>query len=146
MKIKTVIVLKSRHNAVQYHNKKTLAENGNIFSYGGGDYSTDSGHFIITSRWLGFIKRNYITFYYREGHIKALPFPLFEDMEDNGIKSDELNKIFTPKFYQIIARKPGNKKQDMIYYMTLVAALASLFSAYMLYKLPDTLEKVLSGG
>jgi hypothetical protein len=140
MKIKTVIVLKSRHNAIQYHSKTKLAKNGNIFTFGNGDYSTDSGHFIITSRWLGVIKRSYITFYFREGHIKALPFPLFEEMEDNGIKSDELNKIFTPKFYQIIARKPSTKKQDMVYYFTIGCLVLSGYTAYMVYqKLPEIL-------
>lgn len=135
MKIKTVIVLKTRQNAVQYHNKKKLADNKNMFTYGNCTYSTDSGHFIITSRWLGLIRRSYITFYYREGDPMALPFPLFENMEANGIQGDELNAIFTPKFYQIIARKPANKKQDVIYYMTMAAAAFSGYAAYTLFKM-----------
>lgn len=135
MKVKTIVVLKTRHNAVQYHSKKVLAENGNMFTYGNSDYSTDSNDFIITSRWLGVIKRSYITFYFREGHAAALPFPLFTNLKDTGISGAELNKIFTPKFYQIIARRPSNKKQDIIYYMTMGACAFSGYCAYTLFKM-----------
>lgn len=185
MKVKAVIMLKTRHNDISYHSKKKLMADGNCFTRGNCTYMTDTNDFMLTSQWRPW-KRTYITYYFREGHAAALPVPLFEaairhteladkkepdirysvdqviegddkkkvkvdskkapvKIIDTGIQGSELNAIFTPKFYQIIARKERNPKQDIMYYLALIAAGASVVGAWLTYKMPETLQKVFGG-
>lgn len=65
---------------------------------------------------------------------------------DTGIQGPELNAIFTPKFYQIIARKERNAKQDIMYYLALITCGAAIVGAWLTYKMPETIGKLLHGG
>ncbi len=134
MKVKAVIFYPDRMN--RSVKVKSKMKTGETFAHDGKQYSIDSDNFVITGkRFLG-IKINYITFYYRYDNPKPLPAPLFPDIKTIGISPEELNKIFSPVFYNLIASGTKNKKVDMLVYMMLGVILGIIYIGFTLHNMP----------
>jgi len=72
--------------------------------------------------------------YYVEDNPAPMEYPLMENVEHIGISSADLEKIFRPTFYEIIAKAGKTVKQDWMFYLTIVNSLALLYLVYMLNK------------
>lgn len=144
MKVKAVIFKTDRNNDVVILSKKNRKDN--TFTYHQKDYSIKSEHFVITKGWSMGWKRNFITFYYKEDSPKPLPIPEFPEYKSLGISPGELNAVFNPVFYRIIAASQNQKKLDYILYGLIGIGAISAYGVWMVMQLPEKILKLMPAG
>lgn len=141
-KMKKKLIIFDSDHTVRRIIKNAKNSDGNIVKAGSERYEIGNDNFVITTEGR-FWKRHYVTYYFRQNTVKPLPVPLFPDIKQLGISAEDLDKLFTPKFYKIIAGEDKNKKQDYILYAAIGSLLASVYVGWQIHQLPEKIIQAL---
>lgn len=145
MKVKAVIFNKDRTTTVKILRKGERADKK--FSVNSKDYYVNPECYVSTyAKILRLFKMYYFTLYYRENDPEPLPAPEFAQLEAQdrtGISGAELNQIFKPVFYRILADANKNQKQDWIFYIVAGNLLVSLYVAYQMGQIGENLTSLI---
>lgn len=140
MKIKVIVFNKDRTTSVKILKKAERADKK--FTINQCDYYIDPDCYVSTSlkKYYGLKKIYFFTLYYRAGDPQPLNAPEFGEQE--GISGAEINQIFKPAFYRMLADTGQNKKQDWIFYLMLGNIALSLFIAWKVNSLGDMFKEL----
>lgn len=141
MKVKAVIFNNDRTTTVKILKKAERAMSK--FTVTEKDYYIDPDAYVSTyAKVLRLFKVYYFTLYYRENDPAPLPAPEFAQLDThdrNGITGAELNQIFKPVFYRILAMANKNPRLDFVFYLCIANVLLALFTAWQVKGISDTL-------
>ncbi len=145
MKVKAVIFNKARTLTIKILSRKETSKN-RLKIHEKEYFITNKDNFVITHKWFGPIKRNYITYYFIESNSQPLPIPNFPDIALAPISPEELSEAFNPAFYRMVRGKSNSLKQDMQVYMMYALLLMTGYSTWQIHKLVGLITAAASGG
>lgn len=169
IKAKAIIWKPNRTNQVVILKKKQLE--GKTFRVGDCQYFVDPDRFMLTEGWRFGKKRNYTTFYYREGVSSPVPVPNLEGWEEpirdekgnvrfgtdgkpvmtkvfpkvinQGVSAEELAAIFNPWFYRIIANPASQIRQDIQFWLVIGIAFGVGYLVWQMQDLPNQIAQLI---